>query len=137
MANSFTSQRSNQTRGMRSHLHGDEVCPMFAEQTMVPFQPSMRGKQDIVYVGVHGASIVRIGSKGNKNRGCNKTGGGLPQQSNPRAHPYHEVLQQNTKIKFKIQISLEIRSLDLLNRSHQPNGIPGQHPFPGCRAPLR
>lgn len=43
--NFFTSQWNSYSRGMCSPcLHGDKVCPMFAEQTMVPFQPSVSGE---------------------------------------------------------------------------------------------
>lgn len=38
----FTSLRCSRTRGMSSGLCGYEVCPVFAEQTTVPFQ-LMRG----------------------------------------------------------------------------------------------
>lgn len=65
--NSFTNQRSSKTRGMHVWLHGDEVCPVFEEQTMVPFQHSEKGgKQDIMYVAVHGEPRPQFGQEGNK-----------------------------------------------------------------------
>ncbi len=59
VSNFFTSLRFSRTRGMCSSLCGYEVCPVFAEQTTVPFQlMSGDGRTLCVCVGVDADGYV-------------------------------------------------------------------------------